>query len=317
MSNKKIKKYKGKKLIEALAKAPLNLSNKKALINLKDVLESGVHLATKTEYVCNKGASLLCDAPKSGKKYITRHIRFGLSIPGHGYELVNVGIVGDIENSKKIILRPESACAPSFLFGSQRCNCYDQWILTRELAAKHNEVKIPSIPTEELEEWIVNNRSKGQGFIFIHLDSQNGMGSGAIEGYNPNSTETAFLRHAAEYTTEQKYNVSISKGFQLLGLKPDPRRTNLGYLIASIVLDCLGINKPLIVLTNNSLKLKALSKTNNRIEAINLHGRIDKACELETRDRKNEFGHNIQNLDYISFNQDLKRVDKQIKEKTK
>ena len=118
--NKRIVEVRGSLFNHILEALPPHLTQERAPESLEQLYDIGIHIPTGSIYICNKGASLYTKTPETKTDYITHHIGFGIYIPNHGAEIVNVGIVGDIEKSKSVVLRPESACAPSFLFGSQR-----------------------------------------------------------------------------------------------------------------------------------------------------------------------------------------------------
>jgi hypothetical protein len=250
-------------------------------------------------------------------------------MPKHGIETVDVGISGDITQGDFIVLRPESACSPSFIVGSQRCNCFDQWTLVRELAAFHNPIKLPKkVTADEFESYIFNYfkpneknipipKVKGMGFMFIHMASQNGMGSGANDHeYVEDMTATAYMRHRGEYTAEQVHSASLAGGFTAIGLVPDPRKLNdfAGYKIPGVILDYYDVKKPIVTLTNNGDKVRVLKNQGFDIMRIQFVGRSDIACGVETKDRTEEFLHNIPLGFKTSLDEDLKRVNKQIHE---
>lgn len=315
------------KILEALPPHLKQDSNKP----LNELYEVGIHKPTGSIYVCNKGASLLTKTPVSQKDYITYHIGFGIFMPNHGAEIVNLGVVGNIERSNSVIIRPESACAPSFLFGSQRCNCYDQWILARELAGHYNEFEVPDLKGMELEDCIkeqfeINengipvSKKSSQTFLLMHMDSQNGMGSGAIEGrYNPDLTLTAFLRHRGEYSAEQIFSTSMAGGFTSLGISPDPRKLNesAGYKTPVVVLDYLGIKKPIIALTNNREKVKVLKEAGYNVDRLDFFARVNHSCYLETEDRRNEFGHEIPQGLETNIEQEFSRLNQELDQRIK
>lgn len=317
--NNNIIEFNGDLLYGVLESLPPYLSQSSASKDLGALYKAGIHLPTGSIYVCNKGASLLTKTPESKKDYVTCHIGFNLHIPNHGVEIVNVGIVGDLNKGKSIVLRPESACAPSFIFGSQRCNCYDQWILSRELAGDYNSVDIKGLKDRELENFVINysptQEQSRQAFILIHMDSQNGMGSGAISNrYNPDLTETAFMRHRGEYSAEQTFSTSMAGGFTSIGITPDPRKLNdnAGYKVPGIILDYLEVNKPLITLTNNKEKITELKNTGYTVFPITFFARANGSCSLETEDRRKEFGHNIPKGLETSIEEEFERVKQEI-----
>lgn len=324
--NEKTLQIRGDMFYKILEILPPNLTQKKAKQSLDGLYEVGFHMPTRSIYICNKGASLHTKTPETKKDYLTYHFGFGIYMPNHGLEAVNVGIVGDLANSKTVVVRPESACAPSFLFGSQRCNCYDQWILAKELAGYYGSIDLPKLQGIELEEFIQNHFQKdetglpkpkinSQGFLLIHLDSQNGMGSGAMrDKYNPDLTLTAFLRHRGEYSAEQIFSTSMAGGFSSIGLLPDPRvlNDNSGYKIPSVILDYFGITKPLIALTNNQKKIDALRDSGHNVQRVGFYARADSSCYLETEDRRNEFGHIIPKEIECTLEQEFQRVKDEI-----
>lgn len=315
--NQKVTKVQGSLLHKILEALPPHLSQARAEQPLEQIYDVGIHQPTGSLFVCNKGAILHTKTPLTQKDYLTYHVGFGIYLPEHGLELINVGISGDLENSETVIVRPESACTPSFIFGSQRCNCYDQWVLARELAGHYNQVKMPNIKGQELEEHIKASspRNRSQAVILIHMDSQNGMGSGSIEGeYNPNLTATAFLRHRGEYTAEQAFSTSVAGGFTSIGIQPDPRKLNdgVGYKVPAIILDYFGICKPVITLTNNKDKIKALQNSGYDVKPVQCFARADNSCYLETEDRRKEFGHDIPKGIETTIEKELKRIKHQI-----
>lgn len=319
----------GKLFLDILESMPPQLKQSKAEVPLDTIYDAGYHTKTGALFVCNKGAYLLARTIKTEKYYATAHFGFAVFIPNHGIETIDVGISGDITKGKFIVMRPESACSPSFIVGSQRCNCFDQWTLVRELAAMHNPIKLPKkLSAEKFEEYIFKQfkpneknipipKSAGLGFIFIHMATQNGMGSGANEHEFVNDmTATAYMRHRGEYTAEQVHAVSLAGGFTAIGLTPDPRKLNdrAGYKVPGIILDYFDVSKPIVALTNNADKLEVLKEQGFDIMRVQFVGRSDIACGIETKDRTKEFLHNIPLGFITSQTQDLKRVNKQIHE---
>lgn len=318
---------KGKLFLEIIEAMPPRLNQEKAEVPLETIYEAGYHSKTEAMFVCNKGAYLLARTSRTNKYYAAAHIGFAVFLPNHGIETIDVSIAGDITQGNFVIMRPESACAPSFIVGSQRCNCFDQWTLIRELAAHFNPIELPETKdVEEFEKYIANYfrpdknnvpipKKKGQGFIFLHMASQNGMGSGADEGvFSEDLTSTAYMRHRGEYTAEQVHGASLSGGFVALGLSPDPRKLNdyTGYKIPSIILDYFDIKKPIIALTNNKDKINILENLGFDITRVQFVGRADIACGVETKDRIEEFLHAIP-IDFkTSIEEDLIRVGKEI-----
>ena len=250
-------------------------------------------------------------------------------LPGLGVEFVNVGISGDIY-SDKVVLRSESACTPSFLFGSQRCNCSHQWDSIRELAAYFNKVKAPKLENgREFEKWVQNQvkykdgkhlfnpKLKGKGFILMHLDAQNGMGSGYTDNeFAFDLYSRASMRHRGEYSAEQIDNVSKWGGCEAIGINPDPRRENehLGYKTTFLILDYLNASKDIIFLTNNPLKLQQLEKNGYKLTRVKTIGMVNLAGALEAEERGEDFHHLDIDGDCVSFRDDFERLKKEIKE---
>ncbi|QQR50937.1 hypothetical protein IPF89_04135 [Candidatus Saccharibacteria bacterium] len=201
------------------------------LMNIYDV---ALHIPTKALIIANKGATLFSLTSKEIPN-ITRHVGSCVYMPGVGMEYANAGIVGNVYDDQ-FVLRAESACTPSFLFGSQRCNCHHQWQNVRELAASFNTVTPPdTVAGDEFERWVQDQfvvrdgkhtcQQPGRvGFVMLHVDSQNGMGSGYTEGeFVIDLAERASMRHRGEYTSEQTYRTSMYGGFTTIGINGDPR----------------------------------------------------------------------------------------------
>jgi hypothetical protein len=321
--------------LKILENAPPRLDQRRARVPLDTIYDAGFHAKTGAMFVCNRGAALLARAPRSGGYYSTMHLGFSIYAPGHGVEIVDVGIVGDITRGDFVVLRPESACAPSFVIGSQRCNCYDQWMLVRELAARYHPFAFPEgiSDPDEFEKYVASCFSRNErgvpiarpadtdrvepGIIFMHLISQNGMGSGADEGRVSNDlTATAYIRHRGEYTAEQTHGVTLSGGFTALGLTPDPRRLNDGiaYKLPGVILDYLGVDKRIVALTNNKDKVAALADLGFPVRRVQMLGRSDIACGVETRERRSEFSHLFPERFTTDFEHDLDRVDESIRQ---
>lgn len=281
-----------------------NLDAGKAEHGLETVYEAGIHKKTGALVICNKGATLFSYSPKRRTPHLVRHIGFCLYVPGLGVEFVNVGLVGDIYGGPTV-LRSESACTPSFLFGSERCNCAHQWETARELAAAFNRTDPPPITCgRKFEAWVRERvvyrdgrhvpKRRGTGFILMHLDTQNGMGSGYTEGHFAfDLYSRASLRHRGEYSSEQVHGTTMAGGFRAIGLEPDPRKENdmAGYKVTFIVLDYLGAAKDLVFLSNNPLKMRCLEKNGYRITRLSLMGEINVAGAQEARERGEGFEH--------------------------
>lgn len=242
-------------------------------------------------------------------------------------EYANVGIVGNVYDFP-VVLRTESACTPSFLFGSQRCNCHYQWKNIRELSASFNKVNPPKFKSgSAFENWVqkqytyengkhIYNKNSKLGFILLHVDSQNGMGS----GYTKNEfvfdlAERASMRHRGEYSAEQTYKSTMYGGFTTIGIDGDPRKENqcAGYNITPIIMDFIGSNKNIIMLTNNPLKINAMKEFGYDITRVKSIGAVSMAGATEAKERGSEFNHLDVNDKLVSFREDYKRIKKEIK----
>jgi len=300
---------------EALTVFPPHLRQAVAPTKLQLLYTITLHRPSGALLIANRGAALLTKAGFTHKPMIINHLGCAVYLPGHGIEMVDIGTVGDCHLGR-VVLRAESACAPSFLFGSQRCNCHDQWLLTQELAAHWHTVEVPDLDPRELERCVIDRASKNTdqpGFILLHFGSQNGMGSGATaEQFMDNLTTTAWLRHRGEYTAEQTLETSMAGGFRSIGLPPDPRLLNdrAGYRIIPIILDFLQVsNDDLHLLTNNQHKITAVRQAGYQVTAIPLYGRIDPADERETQERRDEFHHHLpSNLREQQWQEEIKAL---------
>lgn len=304
------------------------LSQEKAEGNLMDIYDIALHTGTKALIIANRGATIYSLTEKQGTPNIVRHIGFCIYMPGIGVEYANAGLVGNVYDSG-IVLRTESACTPSFLFGSQRCNCHHQWQNVRELAATFNKIKTPAIKDgNAFEQWvqkqfvyengkhICQNKSK-LGFVLLHIDSQNGMGSGFTNNeFVFDLSERASMRHRGEYTSEQTYGTTMYGGFTTIGISGDPRNENdsIGYKITPVILDFLNVNKEVVMLTNNPLKIKQMENFGYKIIRVKSIGAVNVAGATEARERGSEFHHLDINEHLISFNEDFNRIRKEIEE---
>lgn len=245
-----------------------------------------------------------------------------------GVEYANAGIVGNVYNDK-IVLRTESACTPSFIFGSQRCNCYHQWKIVRELATEYNKIETPDIDNgDEFEKWVqkqfvyengkhICQNKSDLGFVMLHIDSQNGMGSGYTENeFVFDLTERASIRHRGEYTSEQVYNTTMYGGFTTIGIDGDPRRKGdgVGYKLTPVILDYLNINKEIIMLTNNPLKIKAMEDMEYKIIRVKSIGAVNVAGATEARERGSEFHHLDIDGNIVTFKEDYDRIKEELNE---
>jgi GTP cyclohydrolase II len=302
------------------------LDKGKEKVDLQTVFDVTLHKETGALVISNKGATLFSLSPKTKSPYLVRHIGFCVYFPGLGIELVNVGLVGNVYDGK-VVLRSESACTPSFLFGSQRCNCHHQWESIRELAAHFNPIIPPQVRSgEAFEQWVQKQlvhkggkhlfRSVGSpGFILMHLDMQNGMGSGYSEDeFSFDLYSRASMRHRGEYTSEQVHQTSMLGGFEAIGLRPDPRSElgNVGYKLAFVILDIIGVSKDIIVLTNNPLKLLHLKNNGYRLTRVKSVGEVNLAGAKEAQERGSDFGHRDINGECISFEEEMSRLKEEI-----
>ncbi len=301
------------------------LDGKNAQADLSQIYEAAIHRETGALIICNKGATLYSISPNTKTPYITRHIGFCLYIPGLGIEFVNVGLVGDVYDGK-VVLRSESACTPSFIFGSQRCNCAHQWDSIRELAAHFNPVEAPKIDDGSLfEKWVQQQvllknhqhlaQDKGPGFILMHVDTQNGMGSGYTnKEFAFDLFSRASIRHRGEYSSEQITQATMWGGFEAIGIRPDPRRegNNVGYKVTFLVLDYLGTSKDIIFLTNNPLKMKQMRTNGYKLTRVKTIGAVNPAGAQEAEQRGTEFEHFDITGKCISFEEELDRLKSEI-----
>jgi hypothetical protein len=293
---------------------------------LDTIYNIGIHKETGALIISNKGATLFSLSPKTNTPHLVRHIGFCVYFPSLGIEFVNVGIVGNVYDGK-VIFRSESACTPSFLFNSQRCNCHYQWESIRELAANFNEIIPPkSKDGFEFEQWVQNQyiskegkhlfKSNGKiGFILMHLDTQNGMGSGySKDEFSFDLYSRASMRHRGEYTSEQVHKTTMLGGFEAIGINPDPRHEdgNSGYKLAFIILDYLNTSKEIIFLTNNPLKLQHLKNNGYKLTRIKTVGAVNLAGASEAEQRGVEFKHLDIDGTCISFNDEYERVKSEI-----
>lgn len=303
------------------------LKASKAKVDLKTLYDVAFHHASNSLIVANKGATLFSLSHKTSTPYITRHIGCCVYKPGLGAELVNIGIVGNIYQDK-VVVRSESACASSFIFGSQRCNCHHQWQAASELAAFLNPLEnIPDTKSGgEFEKWVMEQfnckenrhlpKVNGSGMVLMHLDSQSGMGSGYTEGeFVFDLFNRASLRHRGEYSAEQLHEVSMKGGFDSIGIMPDPRKENygVGYQITPILLDWLGCSKNLILLSNNKDKIQHLQNSGYKVSRIKTIGMVNTAGILEEEQRISEFGH-LSHGGEITWQQEMDRLKQDLVE---
>jgi len=304
------------------------LNPKEAPEDLMNVYDIAIHIKTQALIIANKGATLYSLTEKYEVPHLVRHLGMCIYMPKIGMEYANVGLVGNVYD-KGIILRTESACTPSFLFGSQRCNCYYQWKNIRELSAYFNSVETPNIKDgNAFERWVqdqyqyINGKHIYQhdsklGCVMIHIDSQNGMGSGYTENeFVMDLTERASLRHRGEYTSEQVFKTTMYGGFSSIGLKGDPRSEcdSVGYKITPIILDYLNVNKKIVMLTNNPFKIRQMENFGYKIIRVKSIGAVNVAGVTEATQRGTEFCHLDIDGELITFKEDLDRIKEEINE---
>ncbi len=305
------------------------LDQNKAEGDLMKIYDVAVHTKTNALIIANKGATLYSLTEKYETPHLVRHVGMCVYMPGIGMEYANVGIVGNVYDNE-IVLRTESACTPSFLFGSQRCNCHYQWKNIRELAAYCNKIEPPNIENgDEFERWVQKQylydngkhiyQNTGKiGFVMLHVDSQNGMGSGYTENeFVFDLSERASLRHRGEYTSEQTYKTTMYGGFTTIGINGDPRGENggVGYKITPVILDYLDVSKKVIMLTNNPFKMQKMKEFGYEIIRIKSIGAVNIAGSTEATQRGTEFHHLDISGDLTSFKEDFERIKEEINEK--
>jgi len=249
-------------------------------------------------------------------------------MPGLGVEFVNVGISGDVY-SGPVIVRSESSCTPSFLFGSQRCNCAHQWHNMLELVAHFHPARPPATKSgSRFEHWVQNqvayahgkhifvNPEPQPGFILLHIDTQNGMGSGYSEGeFSHDLFIKASIRHRGEYSAEQVCNETMRGGFEAIGVPMDPRRegNGIGYRVTMVILDYLDVSKNLVCLTNNQNKIRYVEMGGYRVARLKSIGEVNTAGAQEAEQRRDEFGHLDISGKPVSFKKELERLKDEIR----
>jgi hypothetical protein len=292
-----------------------------AKIDLRQIYETAFHVKTGSLIVASTGLTLLCLSPTSSTPYITRQIACSVYHPRLGIESVNIGLVGNIYQND-VVLRSESACPPSFLFGSQRCNCCYQWSSVREVAAHFNAIHPPEdLVGEALWRWVKAQfqykdkkhlpAQDGRGFILMHIDSQAGMGSGATpQEFVPDLYNRALLRHLGGAGVEQTFHTSMKESFEALGLPPDPRQAadQAGYETTYILLDWLNPSRHLIMLSNNSFKLAQLRQNGYDVQRVKSLGKIDRAGRREAEQRGSDFNQMDMDGPEVSFEEELSRL---------
>jgi GTP cyclohydrolase II len=300
------------------------LRNEAAQFDLSSIYEVGVHLGSGALLIANKGATLFSLSPRTQRPYISRHIGCCVYFPGLGIEVANVGLVGDVYEGN-VILRSESACTPSFLFGSQRCNCAHQWETIRELAAEINPIDPPAIECgRQFEQWVQTQfthtngkhiaKNPGRGMILMHIDTQNGMGSGFTEQeFSFDLFSRASLRHRGEYSAEQIHQTTMAGGFRAIGIKPDPRGegAQAGYRITPVVLDWLKVSRDITFLSNNKTKIAELESAGYKIKRVKSLGAVNAAGAQEAEERGTEFHHMDIGPTKVTFEDEMERLKKE------
>lgn len=313
-------------LIEQLLSiAGPELDRERASSDLTELYSIDYHKSSDSLVISSRGAVLYCHSPRSLTPYLVFHRGVAVYRPEIGCEMVNVGLVGDVY-SGEVIVRSESACSPSFLYGSQRCNCFHQWECVSELAAKAGGVTAPDRTSgHRFERWVqdqvelIDGQVKfkdpaDRGFVMLHLDSQNGMGSGYTSGDPAQDLYVrASMRHRGEYAAEQAHGASMAGAFRSLGLPPDPRKEDggVGYQTPFIVLDSLGVSENLIFLSNNPLKWRHALAKPYEITPIRMIGEVNLAGAEEAESRHDQFGHDSIG-EIVSFDEEYERLSREL-----
>ena len=297
------------------------LPQEKALTDLNAIYRVAFHPPSGSLLVASRGSTFLAQAPFSKKHFITCTIGVAVYQPFLGLESVNIGFAGDIYQGE-VILRSESACPPSFLFGSQRCNCSYQWMSVRELCAHLNPIELPKIDEpEEFESWVEQqfiqqgnrcvSKQGGPGVLMIHLDAQAGMGSGWSAGeFCHDLFNRAQLRQLGENCVEQHCHTGIKEGYKMLGLPPDGRKEDegAGYQLTAILLDFLGVSKQLICLSNNPQKLHFLTERGYSCRRVKSLGQVVPAGLREAQQRREDYAHKDIGQELVLFEEELERI---------
>jgi hypothetical protein len=147
----------------------------------------------------------------------------------------------------------------------------------------------------------------------MHIDSQNGMGSGYTEGqFAFDLYSRASIRHRGEYSSEQIHKTTMAGGFRAIGLEPDPRKENnrVGYSVIPIVLDYLKPSNQIVFLTNNLHKIESLESNGYDVTRVPLVGEINAAGAQEAQQRGSEFNHLDINGEKVAFKKEISRLKK-------
>ena len=147
--------------------------------------------------------------------------------------------------------------------------------------------------------------------ISMHIDTQNGMGSGfSANEFSFDLFSRASLRHRGEYSAEQIHQTSMAGGFHAIGINPDPRGENddCGYKVTPIVLDWLGTSRELIFLSNNKSKIRQLEAARYRVQRVMSIGMVNAAGAQEAEERGTEFDHMDIGPALVSFDEEMERL---------
>ena len=290
--------------------------------SLQDFYEIALHIDTGAIIVANRGVTLFSKTLKNLRPFVMRYVTAAVYMPELGVELANIGIVGDIYKNK-FVLRSESACTPSFLFGTQSCNCAHQWRCTQELAAAFNPVEIPPEISNSIEHeawlneqftWVEGKhlaKNLSVGFLMIHLDNQNGMGGGFSEDiFSFDLGTKATLRQGGEMAIHQTLGLNMKETANWLGLSLDRRRScnGVGYKITPVLLDFLGSHSHPVLLSNNPQKINALESFGFlpcRLKAV---GEVNQTGSREAKERNQNLGHLDIGEDFSTFEQEFERL---------
>lgn len=250
-----------------------------AKIDLREVYDVWRHKSGAT-VIGTKPVEIPSLTPFSQIPYTVRHSAFTI-VHGGGVDVANVGLVNKVDDGE-VVVRMESFCPPAFLFGSQKCNCADQWAVAREMAG----------------------RSK-RGFALVYLDTQAGMGAGSTEGvFAPDLYARAVMRQMGESTL----GLSIAEGYEKLGIAKDGRE-GFGYEVPAIVLACMGVSKEVALLTNNPKKVAGFTKNGFSVRRVKLVGKMEKEGFAQALQRKEVYGHEGIDAEIVSVDDEISRLD--------
>lgn len=271
-------------------------------IPLEELYDVAIHISTHAILVGSKATTIPVKTSVFGQTMNIQFQSFAVYMPVLGVEVVHVGQVGDILH-RPFVLRSESACTTSFVFGSQHCNCASQWRCTQELAAYFNH------SSQSATETI--------GFLMVHLESQNGMGMGFSKGdFAFDLGNRAHLRHAAGLALAQQKHLSIKDTFAAMGLPPDPRlaANGAGYKMTPIILDFLNAYREPILLSNNPQKINGLKTLGYHPQRLKALGEITQKGLQEADQRFKDFNHMDIGSEVNSFAAEFERLKIQIQQ---